>query len=179
MTYLVHNIILLRYTVIMPQVNCSVCSKEFHAKPSWLKNGYGKYCSQKCSHIRQRNGREYSCHTCRKIIYRTKKDQRVSKSGKFFCTKKCQTLWRNSEVYVGSNHPNWTNGESTYRVRLLRSGRKKNCERCLTKDTRIIAVHHRDKNRSNNKLTYLIWLCQNFHFLIHNYSEETKSYITT
>ena len=38
-----------------------------------------------------------------------------SKSGKYFCTKKCQTIWRNKILYTGENHSNWKDGESAYR----------------------------------------------------------------
>jgi predicted HNH restriction endonuclease len=31
-----------------------------------------------------------------------------------------------------------------------------------------------DKNRKNNKIKNLIWLCRNCHFLIHNYPVKLK-----
>jgi 5-methylcytosine-specific restriction endonuclease McrA len=60
---------------------------------------------------------------------------------------------------------------------LIRSNIKKECNRCNDNDQRILAVHHIDKNRSNNELSNLMWLCHNCHFLIHNFPDETKNFI--
>jgi predicted HNH restriction endonuclease len=48
---------------------------------------------------------------------------------------------------------------------------------CGKDDKRIIAVHHIDKNRSNNKLKNLAWLCYNCHFLVHHYSEIREKFL--
>jgi hypothetical protein len=161
----------------MPQVLCNHCSLEFYAKPSWIKNGYGKYCSRKCSQDSQRNGKIFKCVICSTSVYRNLKDQKRSKSGKFFCSKSCQTIWRNSMVYTGNNHPNWVNGESSYRNKMIRGDADKVCKRCLENDSRILAVHHKDKNRKNNELCNLIWLCHNCHFLVHNFKNESQGFI--
>jgi hypothetical protein len=166
------------YTHYMPQVNCKQCSTEFYAKPSWLKNGYGKFCSVQCRQQGQKNGKKFKCHMCLKEIYRTSSGQQRSKSGKFFCNKSCQTLWRNSEVHIGANHPNWTTGQSSYRDRLRRSSEEQVCKRCNTDDIRILSVHHKDRNRDNNKLSNLIFMCHNCHYLVHKFSEESEGYIT-
>lgn len=161
----------------MPTVVCKNCTELFYAKPSWIKNGYGKYCSRKCSSISQKNGKSFNCHICKKVIYRSNKNQNTSKSGKFFCTKSCQTHWRNSEVNIAERHPNWTTGQSSYRERLKRSGRPQTCSKCHSRDTRILAVHHKDKNRDNNKLSNLIWMCHNCHYLVHHYNDEAKGFV--
>ena len=162
----------------MPRPNCKSCSEEFYAKPSWIKNGYGKYCSRNCFHLAQKSGKDFRCYMCKKTVYRSLQDQRRSKSGEFFCTKSCQTTWRNSVVYTGSNHPNWVDGKSSYRDKLIRSDRQQVCNRCKDDDKRILAVHHMDRNRNNNELSNLMWLCHNRHFLVHNFPKETKHYIT-
>ena len=163
----------------MPQTYCQSCNSEFYAKPSWIRNGGGKYCSASCRQEAQKNGSTFKCHMCNKKIYRTIKAQLSSKSKKYFCTKSCQTVWRNSEVHIGHNHPSWITGQSSYRERLLRSNRQKNCARCLTTDVRILSVHHKDKNRDNNNLSNLMFMCHNCHFLVHNHPEETEGYIVT
>ncbi len=161
----------------MPQVNCLCCSKEFYAKPSWLKNGYGKYCSILCRSEANKNGKIVNCHRCTKEVYRSKKDQSRSKSGKYFCNKSCQTLWRNSEAYTADNHPNWTGGLYSYRDRLKRSEVTQECRKCKTTDERILAVHHKDKNRENNDLSNLIWLCHNCHYLVHHFKDESQGFV--
>lgn len=155
----------------MTFVSCIGCGKEFRSKPSWIKRGYGKYCSRKCQHKAARKGRTVHCHTCGSPVYRKPKDLERSKSGKFFCNKKCQTQWRN-QLYTGPKHRNFTNGKSTYRAALSRSGAPKRCGRCSSNDVRVLAVHHIDKDRTNNKIENLAWLCHNCHYLIHHYKDE-------
>ena len=128
--------------------------------------------NQPLQHNGQKNGKVVRCFICKKETYKTQKALRHSKSKKYFCGKSCQTIWRNSIMYVGENHANWKDGRYTYRDRMMRHKIPQICKKCKTKDKRILAVHHRDKNRKNNELSNLIWLCHNCHFLVHHYQEE-------
>ena len=157
----------------MPIVNCEKCKKEFYAKPSWLKQGWGKYCSAKCHHEGLKKGKFVKCFICKKQVWKAPKALKHSKSGKFFCSKSCQTLWRNKFVYIGKNHPNWKNGQTIYRDILQRSKKEEICTLCGTRDKRVLAAHHLDGNRKNVKLKNLIWLCWNCHFLVHH-DKDTK-----
>ncbi len=55
-----------------------------------------------------------------------------------------------------------------YREILMGGKIKQICIRCGNADKRILAAHHLDRNRKNNNLKNLIWLCLNCHFLIHH-----------
>lgn len=155
----------------MPTVKCILCSQDFYAKPSHIKLGWGKYCSVACRTKAQLKGKTVSCFICSKEVYRSLKDFRNSKSQKFFCSKTCQTIWRNRILYSGANHVNWKHGESAYRRILKSSNKEEICTLCRIDDSRVIIVHHIDKNRKNNNIENLIWLCQNCHYLVHHYSE--------
>jgi len=155
----------------MPIVSCKICKKEFYTKPSYLKLGWGSYCSRECQHKGQLKGKFVLCDKCGKKIWRSPHHLTKSKSGKFFCTKSCQTLWRN-KVYSGSNHPLWAGGESAGRGILERSDRKKFCVCCSTSDKRVLTVHHKDVDRKNNNVDNLIWLCHNCHHLVHRYKKK-------
>ena len=155
----------------MPNVKCLICGKEFYVKPSHQKLGWGKYCSAFCRTKSQLNGKTVQCFICDKNVYRSLKDLRSSKSQKFFCGKKCQTIWRNSVLYSGINHVNWKHGKSAYRRILRSTGKKEICTLCRIDDVRIIIVHHIDKDRENNTIENLIWLCQNCHYLVHHFNE--------
>lgn len=157
----------------MPHVECKICSSSFYAKPRHLKIGWGKYCSSKCQYIGQRTGMYFPCAICTKKIWRTPRETKHSVSQKYFCGKHCQTVWRN-KFYSGVKHPFWKTGIKAYRQILLRSGTPMECKFCDLKDKRILAVHHIDKNRNNNDLTNLTWLCHNCHFLIHHNKEEME-----
>lgn len=151
------------------RASCKKCGKEFFAKPSHISCGFGKFCSRACSAANQRNGFETLCDSCGKKIYRSRKMSGRSKSGKFFCGKRCQTLWRN-RLYTGERHSNWKHGREVYRSILVRGGREKICALCATRDERVLAAHHIDRNRLNNSLENLAWLCHNCHFLVHHYN---------
>jgi len=91
----------------------------------------------------------------------------------FFCGKSCQTKWRNSE-FIQEKHANWKTGRNAYRSVMRRSGIKKICLLCKTDDIRVLAVHHVDKDRKNNNIENLVWLCHNCHHLVHQYEEGQK-----
>lgn len=160
----------------MAQAVCKRCGKTFNVKPHWLDVGYGIYCSAECHHASMRTGEDVPCAVCGKMTYKTKKALKGSKSGKFFCSKSCQTQWRN-QLYIGPAHKNFKTGEFVYRGVIERSEVSKICRLCKTTDYRILAVHHLDKNRKNNVLENLAWLCHNCHFLVHHYESEREKLI--
>lgn len=120
----------------------------------------------------------YFSKTCKKQIRKTPKDIKHSKSGNFFCDKKCQTIWRN-KTYIESEHPTWKDGINAYRNIISRSKIPKICVRCGITDKRILIVHHVDKNRHNNKISSLVWLCPNCHMLIHHDKKEMQIFMET
>lgn len=157
----------------MPVVNCKKCGEKFYAKPFWVKKGYGNYCSPKCQHEGKRSGKLISCDTCGKEIYRSISKLARSKSKKFFCCKTCQTKWRN-QTFIGEKHANWKHGKNSYRSVLERHKVPKSCRLCGSKDVRVLETHHIDKNRKNNNLSNLVWLCRNCHFLVHHHKDELE-----
>ena len=159
---------------LMPLIKkCLICNKEFYTKPFFVKNGAGKYCSRECHYQGLKKGKIVKCFKCKKKIYRSPKSIKSSKSGKFFCSKSCQTKWRNQE-FIGSKHSNWTGGRYSYRSVLGRNKIPKICCLCKNKDIRVMAVHHVDHNRKNNEVENLVWLCHNCHHLVHHYENERE-----
>lgn len=155
----------------MPLIKkCKVCKQEFITKPFYVAKGQGKFCSIKCRGLDMRKGKEIECFLCRKKVYKSKGDLKKSKSGKYFCSKSCQTKWRNQE-FIGPKHGNWNGGRSSYRSVLGRHNIPKICKLCGNSDERVMAVHHLDKDRYNNKVENLVWLCHNCHHLVHHYKE--------
>lgn len=152
----------------MANVNCQICKTEFYAKPSHLRLGYGKYCSLSCSRQSQKTGTYLPCYQCNTLTWKTPKDIRKSKSGYLFCSKKCSMAWKNANVLSGINHPLWKGGHSMYRERLEKVSKNISCQDCGITDMRVLVVHHKDQNRQNNKLSNLVWLCRNCHYIIHN-----------
>lgn len=157
-------------------MGCLICKKDFYVKPNRLARGWGKYCSKTCNYAAQKTGETYSCTTCGKKTYKSNKDVLRSKSGLFFCCKSCQATWRNT-FFSGYKHSNWKGGQATYRNILRKSKLKQVCAKCQNSDARVLAVHHKDKNRNNNSVSNLIWLCHNCHYLVHHYKEESKQFV--
>lgn len=157
----------------MTIVSCEICSKEFYTKPSWLKNGSGKFCSRICSSLAKRKGKNIKCFSCGKEAYKPLKDLNNSKSKNYFCSKKCSLSWNNS-LHFGDNSVNWKGGRFSYKKILERTDLPKRCVLCEKNNIKILSVHHLDQNRSNNDVKNLVWLCQNCHFLVHHYSEEKQ-----
>lgn len=160
----------------MPHVACKVCLKEFYVKPNRLDKGWGKYCSKSCNYKAQKTGARVPCATRGKEAYKNVKDRKRSKSGAYFCGKSCQAVWRNS-FFSGENHANWRGGQSSYKNVLRRAGVKPECSKCQSIDQRVLAVHYKDRDRSNNSASNLVWLCHNCHFLVHHYKGEAEGYM--
>lgn len=150
----------------MPYVECKICKKSFYAKPRHLKIGWGKYCSKQCQNESQKTGQFLPCKICASIVWRSQKEIRKSVYKNFFCSKSCQTVWRN-KTYIEERHSGWINGKSTYRNIIKRRNINQICSNCSLTDVRVLIVHHIDRNRTNNKVSNLIWLCRNCHYLIH------------
>lgn len=155
------------YNNEVPIASCTICEKSFYVKPSHQKRGWGKYCSKACQTKSQFLGKIVNCFICGKESYRSQAQIKHSMSGKSFCSKSCQTKWRNT-YFSEEKHPNWLGGESSYRDILMRTDRKKICVVCGLEDTRVLVVHHLDHNRKNNLLKNLVWVCLNCHFIIHH-----------
>ena len=156
----------------MPIVKCQMCSKEFYVKPSHQKLGYGKFCSRQCQRLGMRKGKYVKCYICEKETWKMPKGLRGSKSGKYFCSKSCQTIWRNT-FFSGPLHPNWIDGANKdYRKIIKSSSKTKVCVLCGNIDERVLVVHHLDKNRRNNNIENLEWLCANCHQLVHKHNKK-------
>ena len=151
----------------MPYVKCKVCETKLYVKPSHQKMGYGKYCSVECRHLGQRKGKYVLCYQCEKEVWKMPKALLHSKSKKYFCSKSCQTQWRNV-LFSGKKHPNWRGGEFIYPKVMKQHGIPPVCNKCGLKDKRVLIIHHIDHNRKHNVIKNLMWLCRNCHYLIHN-----------
>lgn len=75
--------------------------------------------------------------------------------------------WKNSHELIGENHGNWKGGEGCYRNIMRRADTPPICHDCGNNDRRVLLVHHIDRNRKNNKLSNLRWLCRNCHYIEH------------
>lgn len=170
----VYNTSVFVYNKGMPiRRTCVYCGKEFSTKQFFIDKGQGKYCSRDCAYAHRKKGKECTCAVCGKKTYKTMTQLERSKSRKYFCSKGCQTVWRNTQ-FVGEKHANWKDGNYAYKSVLSRAGIAPVCIMCGNTDSRVMAVHHRDENRKNNKVENLVWICHNCHHLVHYHEDEKK-----
>lgn len=72
------------------RVICENCGKEFLKPKRFLTRNKHHFCSQKCSHNFQQNRIKLKCAFCEKEFYRTPSKMIGSKSGIYFCCRKCK-----------------------------------------------------------------------------------------
>ena len=93
--------------------NCRICGKEFYARSSLLKRGWGKYCSRKCQNKSQKTGKFVVCSYCGKEVYRSLGELRKkSKTKTYFCNKSCQCAWKNKQRSLKNSWRPWCNGST-------------------------------------------------------------------
>lgn len=157
----------------MENVICDFCRQKFKKKKSQLKLSIKHYCSIHCSEQGRRKGKMIECFTCNNSTYKSLKDLKNSNSGKYFCSRTCSNVWIGKQQRT-ENNPNWTGGLSSYKDLLKRTNTKQACVLCGKDNRKILCVHHMDRNRKNNNVRNLIWLCRNCHFLVHHYKKEAN-----
>ena len=160
----------------MEHALCDSCGRKLIRKKSQIKLAIKHYCSRRCAEKGRRKGRDLNCFICGKLTYKSLKDLSRSQSESYFCGRNCSNVWVGKQRRA-SNNPNWKGGKSSYRIVMKRNGFLKKCFICGEKDSRILMVHHIDKNRENNNLNNLSCLCYNCHFLVHNYKEVSNKFI--
>ena len=88
-------------------LECEFCKKDFHCMKSEIRKVLNnhpclllKYCSKDCSNKAKKTGNFFNCVICDKKIYRDKKNIRINKSGKFFCSASCKAIdWNKNKNY--------------------------------------------------------------------------------
>lgn len=137
-----------------PNTKCSICGKEIYRRPIEIKRGK-VFCSVTCAGIRCR--KEKPCIICKKLI--------LAGLNKKTCSRSCANIHRAGIKYkIGRPKDK----AKTFRVIKLRLLEEKNsCARCAYNKYEILQVHHKDRNRNNNRLENLELICPNCHYEEH------------
>ena len=75
---------------------CPVCGKVFYAYPSYIKKGWGIYCSRKCKGIGQTTKVEKICPICGKVFYAT--PSHIKRGEGIYCSRKCYGVGKSTKV---------------------------------------------------------------------------------
>lgn len=153
----------------MSQVDtaCKQCGATFSARKADLKRGRGLFCSRKCNGQHQKENRikpkaNVSCATCGTEFYKSSYRQKQSKSGLFFCNKKCKA---EAQKVGGLKEMQLEHYNTNYRT-ICFTHHKKECVVCG--EDRIVSVHHYDENHNNNDPNNLVPLCPTHHQYVHS-----------
>ena len=145
--------------------NCGFCGNGFYS-PQHAKR---KFCSVEC--FKSSNSskiHELTCDFCKVVFCRPQSYLKKSKSGMRFCSRKCkdeaQRMGNYNAILRPSHHKD---GIHSYREIAFRHY-PKICNRCgYDEHPEILKVHHRDRDRTNNKVSNLEVLCSICHDLEH------------
>ncbi len=144
---------------------CPVCSKKFNCRVDFD----AKYCSVSCSNTARKGKTKYvelKCHTCKKDFERRKSNVK-SKSGLYFCSRKCKEFAQSLVGGVKEIQPTHY-GTAGIDYRALFTEDELICARCGYDEWKsCVDIHHIDEDRSNNDKSNLIPLCCTCHNGIH------------
>jgi hypothetical protein len=154
--------------------NCLECFKEFEAQEKEVKRGNAKFCSLQCSskfnrklfreRANQRKIPNATCANCGILFYRKKN---LSKSGLHFCCRKHKDESQRIGGIEAIMPDHYGTGQRSYRDLALLN-KPAICERCgWNKNIAGIVIHHKDRDRTNNKIENLEVLCACCHAIEH------------
>ncbi len=136
-----------------PNTKCLICSKPVYKRPAEIeRNGGRVFCGQVCYGISCR--KEKPCTVCRTLI--------LASANKKTCSRKCANIHRTGIKYKINRPRDKVKNIRSLKIRLLHQ-RGGTCEVCTYDISKILEVHHIDRNKENNELKNLKLLCPNCH----------------
>lgn len=146
---------------------CLYCNEEFEASLREHKRGNAKYCckdhSCKAKKGVTRTIDNVTCAYCGINFHKSESKQSNSKSGLFFCCREHKDLAQQLGGIEAIQPDHYKTGESVYREKAF-NNLPHVCAVCgYNKYPQILAVHHIDMDRSNNRIENLELLCGTCH----------------
>jgi len=120
-----------------------------------------KHCSRSCVAEQRKRQMPLACANCGRTFTRTPSDLKASKSGLFFCSRRCKDTAQSMGGIeaIQPEHYGKGNGAYDYRERALRYYGAR-CQTCgYDLDPRMLDVDHIDNSRANNDILNLRVLC--------------------
>lgn len=143
---------------------CLVCGKPVYRRPRQLTLSKGKvFCSMRCYGFSCR--KEGSCVVCGKNI--------LASLHKKTCSRSCSNIHRTGIQYKIGRPKDNARTQRYIKISLLEK-RGYKCERCGYNKSEILQVHHRNRNRKDNRLENLEIICPNCHYNEHRVRETTR-----
>jgi hypothetical protein len=136
---------------------CEACLGTFYVPKNQIHKR--RACSVVCRGKLRRRREQVVCGTCRKPFERVVNKLGNSKSGVYFCCRKCKDEGQRIEGVRAAQPGAYKDGASNYRDRALRDLGERCCRCGYDTDKRMLDVHHKDGNRKNAALSNLDVVC--------------------
>lgn len=148
-----------------------ICGVNFQVSEVRLRYGRGKFCSKKCQYknAHRPSGLKYKIVMVNKGWL--KKGHKLG-LGRKLSKEHIENLVNShkGKHFSPKTEFKYKNGMG-YRHLLLKGILKQECVSCGENKLKRLHVHHKDKNRKNNKISNLTILCRPCHLLRHNRKE--------
>ena len=140
-----------------PNTICFVCKKAIYKRPTQIEANKDRvFCSLVCYGLCSRINKP--CKVCGKLIR--------AGLNKKTCSKSCANKSREGIRYKIGSPKDKARLFRGLKLELLKE-RGKICGRCSYTKYEILQVHHKDRNKKNNKLENLELICPNCHYEEH------------
>ena len=140
-----------------PNTFCFVCKKAIYKRPTQMEANKDKvFCSLTCYGLYSRKNNP--CQVCGKLIR--------AGLNKKTCSRACANRSREGIRYKIGSPKDKAKLFRGLKLQLLKE-RGNICGRCSYNKYEILQVHHKDRDRSNNKLDNLELICPNCHYEEH------------
>ena len=149
------------------EVQCDYCGKTFLKAKRFVKNGKKNFCCKECiykSNVKPRI--RLQCDYCGKTFERLEEKLKGSKSGYYFCSKKCKDLAQKIESgFIKMIPSHYNNGDYIDYRKVAFENYEHKCHVCgYNEHEELLQVHHIDTNRFNNIKENLVILCPTCHW---------------
>jgi hypothetical protein len=138
---------------------CHWCKNEFIKRP----NQNRKHCSIKCRAASQNTEVEIVCTNCQKQFKRKRRDLRSSRHGIYFCSRPCKEFAQSLRGHCNEIRPSHYGNGCSYKNSLTDVLIAEGCVDCGEKAKWSLSLHHKDGDRSNNKIENIECVCHNHH----------------
>ena len=146
---------------------CDQCGISFLKDARESKRSLKNFCTNDCrKKFSERNTKIVKCSHCGCETKKSASRICKSKSGLFFCSRKCKDDGQKISNGLREVWPSHYGQTKDYQKIAFREKDHK-CERCGIKERHLLCVHHKDRNRDNNSLENLEILCWNCHATEH------------
>lgn len=140
-----------------PNTKCLICEKQIYKRPSQIKNAKGRvFCCSACYGVSCR--KETECVICGKLI--------LAGLHKKTCSRSCSNKNRAGIVYKVNRPKDKVVTQRAIKLRIFKLKGEK-CERCSYNKSEILQLHHKNRNRNDNRVENLEIICPNCHYEEH------------